>query len=548
MRWTIKRKLYLGFGLAAALTVGFAGIAHWAQMSAQKTQNEIEKTAGTLIDIEHLISYICEVSSEQRAYLISGNDAAIAAIPAQRLDAKATAAHIEASITENEVQKTHFAQYQQYVQQRIVFVNKLNAARKNQGFEAAKTLFETGEDNRLLASILGEFDAMRATARAELDAQETANRKLQQQIAWAELAGILLALAFLIVIAITLTRSINTNVRISVDMLEAMAQKDLSEADGCPVSDDELAVAIQAINRLKQSMSEALGDVSKSAAQVAAAGSEIESTAAEIANTTKAQESDVAQFASSIAEMNATVKDVAEHAERASSAAIDAVSSATQGCAVVDQTRQAMNRISDTVKTASGDITKLGEVTKSIGEVVRIIQEIAEQTNLLALNAAIEAARAGEQGKGFAVVAQEVRVLAERTGKFTKEIADKIQSVQQGAERAVQSMQQGEQVVNEGVSQFNEVSTSLDTITKRVEAAQQGIAMIATATTQQSAATAGLTENIHHIASQVSQTAQQLSQTAMATAELAKLASVMQQVVDGFKLPVAEQVQSNYRQ
>jgi len=544
MQWSIKQKLYLGFGFAAFLLVGLVSGARWAQGRAVATEREITSTMGMLKDLEHLIGYIHAVTSAQRSYLISGNEAAVAGIPALRQDANATVARISAAIGDDAEQSAHLAAYQAAIVQRRAFVNALIAARKDQGFDAAKQLFETGKDDQLLAAIVVEFDAMRAGANARLSTEQEANLALQRKLAWLEGLSVLVALVLLVAIALTLTHSIQRNVQIAVQLVGAMAEKDLSQPDGEPASNDELSTAILAINRMKQSMAMALGDVARSTAQVASAGSEIDSTARQMAATVQEEKSDVEQFASSLAEMNAAVREVAEHAERASLAANDAVSSATAGRDVVLNTQQAMNRIHDSVTTASGDITILGKDTQSIGEVVRIIQEIAGQTNLLALNAAIEAARAGEQGKGFAVVAQEVRVLAERTAKFTKEIASKIDSVQQGAARAVQSMQQGENVVNEGVSQFNQVSESLESILLKIETAQQGITMIATAASEQSAATEGLTESIHRISSKVNQTATEVDQTAVACAELAQLASDLQSVVDGFQLPATSKTGS----
>ena len=83
---------------------------------------------------------------------------------------------------------------------------------------------------------------------------------------------------------------------------------------------------------------------------------------------------------------------------------------------------------------------KLGEAGSAIGEVVRLIDSIAEQTNLLALNATIESARAGDAGKGFAVVATEVKELAKQTGKATHDIGDRIRSIQEQTESAVDAL------------------------------------------------------------------------------------------------------------
>ena len=120
------------------------------------------------------------------------------------------------------------------------------------------------------------------------------------------------------------------------------------------------------------------------------------------------------------------------------------------GARAVVETAGGMNSIKSSFDATAVKVTELGAKSDQIGVIVETIDDIAEQTNLLALNAAIEAARAGEQGKGFAVVADEVRKLAERSSRATKEIATLVAEVQQGTRAAVKAIQAGAGEVETG--------------------------------------------------------------------------------------------------
>jgi len=158
-----------------------------------------------------------------------------------------------------------------------------------------------------------------------------------------------------------------------------------------------------------------------------------------------------------------------------------------------------MSLISDKVRASARTLTSLGTRSEQVGQIVDTIEEIADQTNLLALNAAIEAARAGEQGRGFAVVADEVRALAERTTKATREIGEMIKAIQRETGDAVNAMNDGVREVQHGTEQATHSSEALTRILDEINNLGMQIHQIATAAEEQTATTGEISSNMLRI-------------------------------------------------
>jgi methyl-accepting chemotaxis protein len=195
-----------------------------------------------------------------------------------------------------------------------------------------------------------------------------------------------------------------------------------------------------------------------------------------------------------------------------------------------------MERISSRVKDAAKTVEDLGSRSDQIGAIIGTIEDIADQTNLLALNAAIEAARAGEQGRGFAVVADEVRALAERTTRATREISEMIKAIQKETKGAVAAMEEGVTEVVKGTEHSVKSGQALEQILERVNDVTMQINQIAIAAEQQTTTTGEITSNIQKITNVVQQTARGITETVSAAATLSLQAEELQRLVRQFKL------------
>ena len=372
---------------------------------------------------------------------------------------------------------------------------------------------------RLLDTISRDQDTVGQTLDRRMEESRSHVRRLEIFVYLCVGSTILL----LSVLSTALVRAISTSLRRLIAMV-----RDIAEGDGdltkrlAVESGDELGELASWFNSFLDKLQKVISQVAEGAEHVATASEQFsansqqitsnsEETSAQANVVTQAtkQVSDNLQSVSTGAEqMRTTIQGIAQHASEAATMASEAV---------------------QTAKGTNATVSKLGQSSAAIGEVIKVITSIAQQTNLLALNATIEAARAGEAGRGFAVVANEVKELAKKTATATKDISSKIGAIQQDTKGAVDAIA----TITQVISTINDISGT-----------------IATAVEEQNATTNEMTRNVtdaargsgeiaHNIAG-VAQAAQGTSNSAQESQksanDLAEMATQLRTVVGQFKI------------
>jgi methyl-accepting chemotaxis protein len=299
---------------------------------------------------------------------------------------------------------------------------------------------------------------------------------------------------------------------------------------------DEVGELQNAFDIFVASIKQTLLQVAEAAAAIASASSEISSSTEEMAAGAHDQTSQVGEVAGAVEEMTKTIIENSRNASSTAETAKRAKASAEEGGRVVLETVNEMKQIAEVVNMSAGTVTELGKSSEQIGEIIGVIDDIADQTNLLALNAAIEAARAGEQGRGFAVVADEVRKLAERTAKATKEVTSRIRRIQDDTLGAVAMMDEGTKTMEDGIRLADKAGESLNEIVGVSQTLVDMVTHIAAASEQQSSASEQIAKNVEAISKVTVETASGTHSIARAAEDLISLTENLQHMVGRFQL------------
>ena len=374
----------------------------------------------------------------------------------------------------------------------------------------------------------------------------------------------LLGILASVISSLLLAHKIVAQLEILTKGMEKLAKGDLTAEKVEIGSKDEIGQLANSFNMMKASMKMLIEKVVQDSEQLAASSEELTASSEQsaqaanqiamstinVATGSEKQLEKVNETTEIVEQLMAGIQQIANNTSNVANTAEKTAKVAEAGSVVITDAENQMQNIEKSVGSSAQKVSKLGERSKEIGQIVDTISGIAGQTNLLALNAAIEAARAGEQGRGFAVVAEEVRKLAEQSQDAAKKIASLINEIQTDTDQAVLTMtegtmdvQKGTEVVSKAGETFDNILTLVQEVAGQVENILVAIQQLVNGSKQITASVkqidsiskdnAGETQTISAVTEEQSASTEEI---ASASQTLAKLAQNLNVAVSKFRV------------
>ncbi|MCI0468832.1 MAG: methyl-accepting chemotaxis protein [Nitrospirae bacterium] len=258
-----------------------------------------------------------------------------------------------------------------------------------------------------------------------------------------------------------------------LNLLSTASEGDLTvRADVTP---DVFGSVGDAFNFMVEGLTDLIDKVKKSADRVNNETERLIPILAEMADGAEKQTVEVRNTTEAIDEsLNATflIADKTDKAQKVSDLALDSID---RGDRKVKDSIEGMQNIRTAIQSVNKRMKYLSERLMEIATISHIIAEVSDRTNLLALNASIEAARAKEHGKGFVVIAEEIKGLAERSAKSTRQIDEIVSSILKESavvtrhlEDETQYVEQGTKAAMESGAVFKEIDASIRDMVKAI--------------------------------------------------------------------------------
>ncbi|MCM0080975.1 methyl-accepting chemotaxis protein [Geomonas sp. Red32] len=534
---SIRRKLFIGVGIIILTVVGVAGTAIY---SISLLNRNIDTLTGTRVPQLLRAAAITEAIHTSAIHIdeaiLSGDpETAKKELEITTRNRKATNENMD-KLKDSMASEKEKAMFQTVLDNRTPYVK---------GRDSVIALVREGKN----AEAVRALDAVKPMRRAFLDALKDLAVQVQDQSAEAGRTArnnartalavvVTLSVAVVIVAALIfvwIVKSVSMPLKMAVDTANRIAEKDLSVA----IEQGDLTETGQlmsAMANMAHNLSEIVAQASRISTGIASSSAQLQATSQEMAGGSEEAAGQTHSVVTATEQMAATATDIARNCHAAAKNSDEANATARTGTKVVADTVEVMNRIAERVRSTADTVENLGARSDQIGEIICTIEDIADQTNLLALNAAIEAARAGEQGRGFAVVADEVRALAERTTKATREIGEMIKTIQAETKGAVAAMEEGVREVHQGTQAAAKSGDALKEILFQIDKVSQQVNQIAIAAEEQTATVEEISANTNRISSAVRSTADGSRHSAQAASQLATMAEELNGVVRQFRI------------
>lgn len=322
--------------------------------------------------------------------------------------------------------------------------NVLGLAHEGKYFNAKTDMYRITEVRLKIGEELDNLlEWSQNEAKAKNERNKNAYASLRIIILATSAIGALLAIIFGLLISLYVSKNIKNILKFA----EALKAGDLTYSNQIK-SKDEFGKMTNALNIAKEKIREVIHEIANDSQEVSASSEELSATLEEVAGNFEEIDQNIASIVGNIQEINATTEELAATVEQVDSGisqlTSDASESGSQSAEIQKraviikskgfESREVAKKLSGEKEIQIVNAIEQGKVVEEIAIFAESISSIADQTNLLAINAAIEAARAGEQGKGFAVVADEIRVLAERSSGYVKNIHEVVAKVKGAVE------------------------------------------------------------------------------------------------------------------